>query len=310
MQTLWLTHPSCIAHENEVGNPEVPARLEIIEAAATERGLLARVEQRLPAPSATREQLRRAHTSEHVEAIFAAAPADGRVHLDGDTSMMPATLDAALHAAGAAVAAVDEVLGGRAEAAFCNVRPPGHHAERAKAMGFCLFNNIAVAALHAVHAHGLNRVAVFDFDVHHGNGTEHILADCQDPQLLMCSLYQSPLYPYQVAANIPGRMVNVPLRPGAGGAALREAWDREWAPALRAHAPELLLISAGFDAHRRDPLGGLSFEESDYAWLTSALAGLSREVGARGVVSALEGGYDLQALASSACAHVAALLDA
>ncbi|MEM9383521.1 MAG: histone deacetylase family protein [Pseudomonadota bacterium] len=310
MQTLWITHPACIEHENEVGNPEVPARLEVIEAAATKQGLMDRVSERLSAPRATRDQLERAHDSAHIEAIFAAAPANGRVHLDGDTSMTPHTLAAALHAAGAAVTAVDEVVAGGADAAFCNVRPPGHHAERARAMGFCLFNNIAVAALHALQVHGLSRVAVFDFDVHHGNGTEHILAGFEDLEVLMCSLYQSPLYPYQVAANVPGRMVNVPLRPGAGGAALREAWERDWAPALRAHAPELILISAGFDAHARDPLGGLALQESDYRWLTNAMASVCQESESKGIVSALEGGYDLQALASSACAHVAALLDA
>lgn len=308
LQTLWVTHPACTEHENEPGNPETPDRVRAIEAAASAQGLDTRMCRRLEAPKATREQLLRAHESAYVDAIFAAAPTTGRVALDADTSMMEATLDAALYAAGAAVTAVDEVLAGRCDAAFCNVRPPGHHAESARAMGFCLFSSVAVAALHALDGHGLGRVAVFDFDVHHGNGTEQILAEHRG-RALMCSLYQCPLYPNQVAANHPGHMVNVPLSPGAGGSAVRDAWEAQWAPALRAFRPELLLISAGFDAHRRDPLGGLCLDESDYRWLTGAMVALSQEVGTRGVVSALEGGYDLPALASSACAHVAALLD-
>jgi acetoin utilization deacetylase AcuC-like enzyme len=305
---LWISHPACVAHENTPGNPEIPGRVRAIEDRAESSGLFERIAGRIEAPRATRAQLALAHDARYVDQLFACAPASGRVHLDYDTSMMPRTLDAALHAAGAVIAAVDQVLSGGTEAAFCNVRPPGHHAERARAMGFCLFNNVAIGALHALGAGSLERVAVFDFDVHHGNGTEQILG-AHPGRALFASLYQCPLYPNQVGARAPGHMVNVPMAPGAGAAELRAAWAATWEPALLAFRPELLLISAGFDAHHDDPLGELDLVAQDYHWLTTRLAALCREVGARGVVSSLEGGYDVDALAASACAHVTALLE-
>lgn len=308
MRTLWISHPACVAHENTPGNPEIPERVRAIEDRAESGGLLQRIARRIEAPRATREQLALAHDAGYVDDLFARAPASDRVHLDYDTSMMPRTLDAAVHAAGAVVAGVDGVLNGEIEAAFCNVRPPGHHAERARAMGFCLFNNVAIGALHALATGSLERVAVFDFDVHHGNGTEQILA-AHPGRTLFASLYQCPLYPNQVGARAPGHMVNVAMAPGAGATELRTAWASTWEPALRAFRPELLLISAGFDAHRDDPLGELDLVAQDYHWLTTRLARLCREVGGRGVVSSLEGGYDVDALAASTCAHVTALLE-
>jgi acetoin utilization deacetylase AcuC-like enzyme len=305
-RTAFVTHPECALHAMLPGHPESPERLHAIEEYLHEAGLH---EWLAPyaAPAATPEQLAAAHDPGYVRRIFEAAPAHGLVELDPDTYMSPHTLPAALRAAGAVLLATDLVLRGDADNAFCSVRPPGHHAERAQAMGFCVFNNVAVGAAHAL-AHGLERVAVIDFDVHHGNGTESIFRD--DARVLMCSTYQYPLYPYVLAANAPGHFVNVPLPPGAGGAALRAAVEREWLPALEAFAPQLVYVSAGFDAHRDDPLASLAFTEEDYRWVTGVLLDVAdRHAGGR-IVCALEGGYALGALARSAAACVRTLLGA
>ena len=238
--------------------------------------------------------------------VLQRAPAHGLVELDPDTYMGPHTLTAALRAAGAVVLATDLVLAGEATTAFCSVRPPGHHAERAQAMGFCVFNNIAVGAAHALRAHGLERIAIIDFDVHHGNGTEAIFRN--EPRVLMCSTYQYPLYPYVVGAMEPGHMVNVPLPPGAGGAALRAAVEKQWLPELERFAPQLILVSAGFDAHRDDPLASLTFTDGDFGWVTATLLEVAeRHAGGR-LVCSLEGGYALHALGRSAAACARALL--
>ena len=258
------------------------------------------------APRASDEQLARAHPPGYVELVRARSPASGLERLDPDTAMCPESLEAALRAAGANVLAVDLLMSGRANRAFCNVRPPGHHAERARAMGFCIFNNVAVGAAHALDHHDLSRIAILDFDVHLGNGTEDIFRD--DPRVLICSLYQYPLYPDLDPPSVPGRIVNCPLPPGAGSDEFRAAVAERWLPALEEHAPELLFVSAGFDAHAADPLAELRLATEDYAWVTTTVCAVAdRHAGGR-VVSTLEGGYDLAALGKAGAAHVAALL--
>jgi acetoin utilization deacetylase AcuC-like enzyme len=259
------------------------------------------------APRATPGALSRAHAASLLATVLDTAPT-GRTMLDPDTVLSPDSAEAALRAAGAGIAAVDAVLGGATTRAFCAVRPPGHHATADTAMGFCLFNNVAIAALHALDVHGLARVAIADFDVHHGNGTQAIFE--RDPRVLFASSHQMPLYPDTGHADERGigNIVNAPLPPGAGGEAFREAWESRLLPAIEAFAPQLLLVSAGFDAHRRDPLAQLELEAGDYAWLTLQLAAIAdRHAGGR-IVSLLEGGYDLDALRECSVAHVGALL--
>ncbi|MEX2647772.1 MAG: histone deacetylase family protein, partial [Alphaproteobacteria bacterium] len=262
------------------------------------------------APRATTAQLARAHDRGYVERVLASVPPQGHLHLDPDTVISPGSDEAALRAAGALVAAVDAVVAGEARNAFCAIRPPGHHAERGQAMGFCLFNNVAVGALHARAAHGLGRVAVVDFDVHHGNGTQHMFE--RDPALFYASTHQWPHYPGTGAPGETGvgNVVNAPLAPHSGGREFRAAVLRKVLPALDAFAPDLMIVSAGFDAHHADPLANLALDEADYAWVTAELCALAKRRCAGRVVSALEGGYDLAALAASAAAHVGALMAA
>jgi len=288
-------------------HPECPERLASISdhvIALGLDGLVAHYE----APAATREQLSRVHSPAYVEAIERAAPERGLRYLDPDTALNPHSVDAALHAAGAVVNAVDLVCGGRRKTAFCAVRPPGHHAESGRAMGFCVFNNVAVGAAHAMNAHGLSRVAIVDFDVHHGNGTEEMFSD--DPRVLMVSTFQYPLYPYSGVNDPAPNMVNIPLAAGSGSAEFRDAVVTHWLPALERHAPELILISAGFDAHREDPLAGLELTEGDYAWVTRELVAVADRHASGRIVSSLEGGYALSALGRSAAAHVRELMTA
>jgi len=286
-------------------HPECPERLTAINDQLIASGLAPHVAWQEASP-ATLEQLARVHDRRYVEAIEAAAPASGLRYLDPDTALNPHSVHAALHAAGAVVNAVDLVCGGQYQNAFCAVRPPGHHAESRRAMGFCVFNNVAVGAAHALAVHGLSRVAIVDFDVHHGNGTEEIFSD--DPRVLMVGTFQYPLYPYSGIDNPAPNMVNVPLSAGAGGHEFREAVQERWLPALERQAPELILISAGFDAHREDPLAGLQFTENDYAWVTRELIAVARRHAAGRIVSSLEGGYDLSALGRSVAAHVRELV--
>ena len=302
----FYTHPACLAHDTGPGHPERPERVvAVLEALREAFGAASDWHE---APRATREQLLRAHAPALVELVLDTTPA-GRLPLDPDTMLSPGSAEAALRAAGAAVAAVDAVLGeGGGTRAFCAVRPPGHHATRDTAMGFCLFNSVAVAALHALDAHGLQRVAIADFDVHHGNGTQAIFAG--EPRVLFASSHQWPLYPDsgQARERGVGNVFNAPLPPAAGGDAVRAAWRDILLPALDAFAPQLLLVSAGFDAHARDPLAQLQLGGEDYGWLTRELVALAdRHAGGR-VVSLLEGGYDLEALRESSVAHVGALL--
>ncbi len=308
MTTRLYTHPACLDHDMGRGHPERPARLEAILDALKDPRFSA-LEWR-EAPRATIEQIGRAHPRAYVEAILAAVPRSGHVALDGDTILSAGSGEAALRAAGAVCAAVDAVAGGEASNAFCAVRPPGHHAEPATAMGFCLFNNVAVAAHHARHEHRLRRVAVVDFDVHHGNGTQAMFE--ADPAFFYASTHQMPLYPGTGAAAETGcgNICNAPLPPNAGSAEFRRAMGHRVLPALYDFHPDLLIVSAGFDAHRADPLANLRLEEADYAWVTDELLAVAAERCAGRVVSALEGGYDLQALAASAAAHVLRLMAA
>ena len=286
-------------------HPECPERLASISDHVIALGLDPYVVRHEATP-ATREQLSRVHSPAYVEAIEHAAPASGLHYLDPDTALNPHSVRAALHAAGAAVNAVDLVCGGEHQKAFCAVRPPGHHAESRRAMGFCVFNNVAVGAAHALAVHGLSRVAIVDFDVHHGNGTEEMFSD--DPRVLMVSTFQYPLYPYSGVDNPAPNMVNIPLSAGSGGAEFRDAVVERWLPALDEQQPELILISAGFDAHREDPLAGLQFTESDYAWVTRELCSVARRHADGRIVSSLEGGYALSALGRSAAAHIRELI--
>ena len=309
MTVLLYTHRACLHHDPGPQHPECPDRLRaVLRALETEEfsDLL-----RDEAPQATVEQLTRVHPPQYVEAILGIRPeGDDSVALDADTVMNWASAEAALRAAGAAVAGVDAACRGEARRVFCATRPPGHHAEPAKPMGFCFFANAAVAARHAQAAYGLTRVAVVDFDVHHGNGTQACFE--QDPTLFYASSHQSPCYPGTGEANETGvgNIVNAPLPPGADGAAFRAAWAETLLPALDAFAPQLLVVSAGFDAHARDPLAQLRVREADFAWLTAELCRLAdRHCGGK-LVSLLEGGYDLDALASSAATHVRTLMHA
>ena len=301
MAIAFITHPDCLLHEMGPGHPERPGRLSAIEDKLIS-SRLGDLVSRFEAPLATREQLLRVHSAAHLDALERLSPRSGRVQLDPDTSMNPHTLRAALRAAGAAVLGADLVLGQEAEAAFCSVRPPGHHAERARAMGFCFFNNVAVGAAHALEHHGLARVAIADFDVHHGNGTEDIFRD--DPRVLMVSTFQHPFYPGSGLEGRSERMVNLPLAAGSGGEEFRAAVTSAWLPALERFKPELIFISAGFDAHRADALALLRLVESDYAWVTAALRGVAERHARGRIVSLLEGGYDLGALSRSVAAHL------
>ncbi len=305
MATGFITHPDCARHDMGRFHPESPARLQAIEQALEAGGLMARLT-RLQAPAATDEQLERAHSADHVATIRTAAPDAGLVHLDPDTAMNAWTLSASLHAAGAAVLAIDQVLGGQLDNAFCSIRPPGHHACHSRAMGFCIFNNVAIAALHALDAHGLERVAIIDFDVHHGNGTEDILAG--DSRVLMVGSFQHPYYPGSGAVPAGDNMLNVPLAAGAGSQAFRQAVERSWLPALDEFAPQLVLVSAGFDAHRDDALAGLMFSDDDYTWISRQLMAVAQTHAGGRLVSLLEGGYDLPALGRCVARHVSVLL--
>jgi acetoin utilization deacetylase AcuC-like enzyme len=306
MTTLLYSHPACLEHDPGRHHPESAARLRAV-LAALEDPEFARLERR-EAPEATAEDLLRVHSRGHVERTLGAMPKTGHAAIDADTVLSPASGAAALRAAGAVVAAVDAVVAKEAANAFCAVRPPGHHAEPERAMGFCLFNNAAIGALRAREAHGLARVAVIDFDVHHGNGTQAAFET--DGGLFYASTHQYPLYPGTGAASEigVGNIVNVPLRPMSGSSQFRLGVTQRILPALDAFRPELVLVSAGFDAHRNDPLAQLMLEEADYAWVTEKLIEISQRHAEGRLIATLEGGYDLAALSASVTAHVRVLL--
>jgi acetoin utilization deacetylase AcuC-like enzyme len=304
MSVAFVTHSDCLKHDMGTHHPERPARLTAIEDQLIASGIEPYLT-RFDAPLATDEQLARVHPIEYVRAIREAAPKQGTVHLDPDTAMNPFTLQAALRAAGAAVLATDLVLKDKVTTAFCSVRPPGHHACRARSMGFCIFNNVAVAVRHAIHEHGLERVAVVDFDVHHGNGTEDIFEG--DEHVLMASIFQHPFYPYSGADDPAPNMVNVPLPAGAGSREFRAAVTQAWIPALEEFEPELVVFSAGFDAHAEDDMAMLRFTDADYGWVTEQIKAIAERHAKGRIVSALEGGYSLSALGRSAVQHIRAL---
>lgn len=305
MTIAYITHPDCLLHEIGNNHPERPARLHAIHDQLIRSGLEFVL---IPheAPLIETVHLERVHTPDYVADLFKRAPNQGILALDDDTTMMPKTLNAARRAAGAVVRGVDLVLDESFTAAFCAVRPPGHHAERDRAMGFCYFNNVAVGAAYALEVKGLERVAIVDFDVHHGNGTEDIFQ--HDPRVLFCSSFQSPFYPFSGQETESEHIVNVTLPAGSGGEQFREQIESHWLPALHDFQPQLLLISAGFDAHVEDEMAQLCLRDSDFAWITTRLKEIADQYAHGRIVSALEGGYNLDALGRSVAAHLDALL--
>ena len=299
MTTALVTHKACYDHVTPPGHPEQVARLDAVLGALEGLDLL-----RVTAPLGAQDDILRAHPKAHIDAIAAAAPDEGWRSLDADTHMSVGTLEAAYRGVGGIVRAVDCVMAGEAGNAFVAMRPPGHHAEKETAMGFCFFGNVAIAAKYALDHHGLDRVAIVDFDVHHGNGTQDLVED--DPRILFCSTHQMPLYPGTGAAHETGvgNVLNCPLPDGAGSKAFRDVMTRDVLPRVDAFSPQLLIISAGFDAHSDDPLAGMMLVEDDFAWITERLCDIADQHCAGRVVSSLEGGYDLAALGASAAAHV------
>ena len=307
MLPAYITHAECLRHEMGPHHPECPDRIGAIQDLLLTKGLLDYMNS-YDAPLATHEQLARAHASGYVDELIEASPTEGYHKVDPDTDMNPYTVRAALRAAGAAVQATDLVLAGNVPSAFCCVRPPGHHAERSAAMGYCFFNNVAVGIRHALSAHGLERVALIDFDVHHGNGSEDIFRG--DERVLMCSIFEQGLYPFTGENATGPNMVNVGLPSRSGGDRFRQAVTDQWIPALDAFAPQLIYISAGFDGHREDDMGNLGLVEADYAWVTQQLMAVAQRHCKGRIISCLEGGYVMSPLARSAAAHVRVLIGA
>ncbi len=307
MSTAIYSHPDCLRHDMGDWHPESPDRLKAIDDQLILARLEGLVERRL-APLAEVPALLRNHTEGALALVRDHLPAEGEFYpLDADTILCHASYQAALRAAGAAVAATDAVVQGELANAFCSVRPPGHHARPGEPMGFCLFNNVAIAARHALEAHGLERVAIVDFDVHHGNGTAESFRD--DPRVLMASFFQHPFYPYSEPEPVTATSVNIPVPARSGGDVVRQLVREHWLPALHAHRPQMIFISAGFDAHRDDDMGGMALVEADYAWITREVMAVAREHAGGRIVSCLEGGYDLSALGRSVVAHLKVLAD-
>ena len=304
MATAFITHDDCMKHTMGEYHPERPARLAAIHDQLITSGIAGFVKHH-EAPLAKMVELGRVHPAEYVESVRMTVPERGIVHLDPDTALCPQTWDAALRAAGAVVLGTDLVMAKGSKSAFCAVRPPGHHAMRGRAMGFCIFNNVAVGAKHALEHHGLERVAIADFDVHHGNGTEDIFSG--DPRVLMVGTFQHPFYPYSGTDNPASNMANVPLPAGTGSQGFRAAVERVWLPALERFKPQMIFISAGFDAHVEDEMAMLRITESDYGWVTTQLKAIADRYGEGRIVSVLEGGYALSALGRSVVAHLRAL---
>ena len=304
MHTAYITHPACLKHDMGADHPECPARIHAIEDQLIASGLFDFLD-RHEAPRASKAQLARVHDPAYIAQIFSRAPDAGLVYLDGDTAMNPHSLEAALRAAGAVILATDLVMSGQVENAFCNIRPPGHHAGKSSAAGFCIFNNVAVGVAHALGQHGLQRVAIADFDVHHGNGTENIFHD--DSRVMLCSTFRHPYYPYCGTDSGNEHIVNVPLPAGTASAEFRAAVTGRWLPALERFQPQMLFVSAGFDAHREDDMGGFGLVDADYVWVTEQILGIADRYASRRIVSVLEGGYALPALGRSAAAHIKSL---
>lgn len=304
LSSAYITHPSCLKHDMGEHHPERPERMHAIENQLKSSGLLAMLTH-YEASKASKPQLTRVHTEAYIEHIFSQSPTSGMVSLDADTAMNPYSLEAALYAAGAAIKGVDLVMMGKVKNAFCNTRPPGHHAGRAKAAGFCIFNNVAIAAAHAMDCYGVERVAIADFDVHHGDGTENIFHD--DPRVMLCSTFRHPYYPNSGVNSGNDHMINTPLAVGSTGKEFRTVVTEQWLPALTRFQPQLILISAGFDAHHEDKIGGLKWHDEDYFWITEVLKKVAKQHANNRIVSALEGGYALNALGRSVEAHIRSL---
>jgi acetoin utilization deacetylase AcuC-like enzyme len=305
VRTAYVTHPACRIHDTGPAHPECAGRLFAIEDQFIASGLRDTL-LHVDAPEVTTEQLLRVHTLAHIETVSAAIPESGYARLDPDTVVSPSSLVAAYRAAGAAVRAVDLVMAGEMDSAFCGVRPPGHHAESNRAMGFCLFNNIAVGAAHALEAHGLGKVAVLDFDVHQGNGTEEIFAD--DDRVLFCSTFQHPFFPFTPVPPNNANRVNVPLDATATGEEFRAAVSDHWIPAIEQFAPEMIFVSAGFDAHVADDMSHVSLTDADYRWVAEQIVAVASGSAAGRIVSSLEGGYEANSLARCVEAHIRVLL--
>lgn len=305
MSTALISHTDCVLHEISPDHPESPQRVDAIADQLKKQDVYDYL-MHADAPKATWEQLLLGHSEAYVDLIHRKAPSSGSIDLDDDTSMNVHTLDAGLRAAGGGIHAVDQVMSGKVNNAFCLTRPPGHHAERIQAMGFCIFGNIAIAARHAIRKYGLERVAIVDFDVHHGNGTEDIVDG--DPNILFCSSFQYPFYPGGYRDNVENQRVNTPLKSGCNSADFRGAITKSWLPALEAYKPEMIFISAGFDAHLEDPMANVCLLDHDYVWITNKLMDIADRHSNGRIVSMLEGGYSLPTLSRCASAHVRGLM--
>ena len=304
LQTAYISHPDCLKHDMGSYHPESPQRMVAIENQLLISGLLPQL-QRHDAPLASIEQLARVHTQNYIESVQLASPETGLIYLDPDTAMNPFTLNAALRAAGATVLATELALASKVKNAFCAIRPPGHHAESARSMGFCLFNNVAVGVAHAINQYHLQRVAIVDFDVHHGNGSEEIFRN--DTRVMLCSTFQHPFYPNCGADSSSEHIVNVPLSPGADGRVFRKAVTDHWMPALEDFQPEMIFVSAGFDAHQDDEMAQLQLCDDDYIWVTQQIKEMANKHAHGRVVSVLEGGYELNVLGRCVTAHLKVL---
>ena len=305
MSTAYISHPDCHSHDTGVGHPEDARRLSAIEDQFISSGLSDFIRY-FDAPEVTQDQLLRVHSIGHLETVEAMMPQQGYAYLDPDTVVSPATLQAAKRAAGAVVSAVDLVMSGKMQNAFCGVRPPGHHAESSRAMGFCVYNNIAVGAAHALESHGLEKVAILDFDVHHGNGTEEIFME--NDRVLYCSTFQHPFYPYTPVAENNDRIIAIPLEATAKSAEFRTAVTEHWLPALERFQPEMIFVSAGFDAHRDDDMSHVSLVDADFKWITEQIVQMAELSASGRIVSVLEGGYELQSLARCVAIHMRVLM--
>ena len=305
MTTAFITHPDALLHIMDGSHPESPARITAIKNALIHRGIYQKLEI-YEAPLASDAQLQRVHSPAYVQKIRALSPKAGLVRLDADTAMGPMSLSAALHASGAAILATDLVVQHKADNAFCCIRPPGHHAGRANSAGFCIFNNVAVGVAHAMEEYAIKRVAIIDFDVHHGDGTENIFKD--DPRVMLCSTFQHPFYPHRGFDTRSATMINIPLTAESGRKEFQHAFEHEFLPALNRFKPEIIYVSAGFDAHADDPLANLALTNADYIWMTEFIKKVANQHAQGRVISVLEGGYQLKALAEAASSHIEALL--
>ena len=304
MKTAYISHPVCLEHDTGLGHPENSRRLTAINDRLIASHLYDFLKH-VDAPEVSAEQLERVHPQSYIDKVLASVPTSGHAYLDPDTVISPKSFDAAKHAAGAVVQAVDMIMDKQVENAFCAVRPPGHHAESERAMGFCVFNNIAVGVAHALEHHGLEKVAVLDFDVHQGNGTEEIFYN--DERVMFCSTFQHPFYPHTALHNT-SHLINVPLEAGASGKLFRQAVNEYWLPALRQFKPEMIFVSAGFDAHAADDMSGLRFDDADYQWISALIVELAGKYSEGRIVSSLEGGYELHSLSRCVALHIKALM--